>query len=112
MQLLKNMAMLLCSMTVMGGCTAGRTAFDKAQKFELSGDMDKAVIKYAEATTDNPDISEYRLQFLKASAAASIMHLKKGDDAFAGNRFDDALREYQTASILDPSEARAKQQSE
>ena len=112
MQLLNKMALLLCSVTVMSGCAPGRTAFDKAQKFELSGDLDQAVVKYAEATTDNPDISEYRLQFLKASSAAAVMHLKKGDDALAANRLDDALREYQTASVLDPSEARAIQQSD
>lgn len=112
MQRVKELAILICSLTVLGGCAAGLTTFDKAQKLEQQGDLDQAVVKYAEAASANPDVSEYRIQFLKVSAAAAQRHLNKGDDYLKAKNYDGALREYQTAFALDPSLERAKQQGD
>lgn len=112
MQLLKSFAVLICSLAILGGCASGRTAFDKGQKLEGEGDLDRAVLKYAEAATADPESAEYRLQFLKVSADAAKIHLEKGEKAFSSGRYDDALKEYQTAYGLDPTLEIAKQQSE
>ena len=112
MQLLNRILILTCALSMFCGCAPGRTAFDKAKKFELAGDLDQAVMKYAEAASQNPDVSEYRLQLLKVGSLAAQMHIGKGDRAFAESRYDEALQEYQTAVTLDPSEERAKQQAE
>ena len=112
MRLLKSFAVLVCSLAILGGCASGRTAFDKGQKLEGEGDLDRAVLKYAEAAATNPESSEYRLQFLKASAEAAKAHLVKGEKAFSAGRYDEALKEYQTAYTLDPTLEIAKQQSE
>lgn len=111
MQWLKKISMLFFLLTVVGGCAAGRNAFDKGEKFELSGDLDRAVVKYAEAATANPEIKEYRLRFLKASEEAAKQHMNKGDKFLSNKNYDDATREYQTAFALDPSQERAKQQA-
>jgi general secretion pathway protein D len=110
MQYLKKLSLVLCLMTVLAGCANGRTAFDKGEKFESAGDLDQAVLKYAEAATANPEIKEYRLRFLMASEQASRVHIDRADIFLAGKKYDDALREYQTAFTLDQSQARAKQQ--
>jgi len=94
------------------GCAPGRTAFDKAQQLERSGMYDEAVMKYAEAVSKNPDTSEYRLRFLKASEIAAKNHLQAGDALLNDSRFDEAYEEYQKAMAMDASQERAKQQSE
>jgi general secretion pathway protein D len=111
MQLTKIISILILSLTVFGGCVSGRTSFNKGQNLEATGDLDQAVIKYAEASTANPEISEYRLRFLKACAEAARLHVVKGDEFAAVKNYGDALREYQTAFTLDPSLERAKQQA-
>jgi general secretion pathway protein D len=108
----KKLTVLFVSAAVLGGCAPGRTAFDKGQKFELSGNLDQAVLKYAEASAANPEINEYRLRFLKASAEAGRLHLIKGDDYAKADKLKDAQREYQTAYVLDPSLERAKQRAD
>lgn len=112
MRCLTKLSVLLCSLALLGGCTPGRTAFDKGEKFEISGDMDQAVLKYAEAAAANPEINEYRLRLLKVGAEAARLHLVKADKFFADNKYDDALQEYQTAVTLDPSLERARQQAD
>src|SRR5512138_3277403 len=72
------------------GCAPGRTAFDKAQQLERDGMYDEAVIKYAEAIDKNPDMSEYRLRFLKAGEAAAKVHLQSGDKLLAASKYDQA----------------------
>lgn len=103
---------MLCLAAAVSGCAAGRSAFNKAEKLEREGNLDDAVVKYAEAAAANPDVGEYRLRFLKASEKAAREHFAKGDRFFENKKYDDALREYQTAFTLDPSFIRAKQQGE
>jgi general secretion pathway protein D len=112
MQCVKRLSVLITTAAVLGGCASGRTAFDKGKKFELSGNYDQAVLKYAEASAANPEISEYRLRFLQASVDAGRVHLVKGDDYAKADDLKDALREYQTAYVLDPSLERAKQRAD
>lgn len=103
---------LLSVIAALTACATGRTAFDKAQQLERSGKFDEAVLKYAEAVSGNPEISEYRLSFLKASEQAAKQHLKSGDELFAAKRYDEAYLEYQAAMVMDPSQDRARQQGE
>jgi len=70
MKIVRNIALLLM-LTLLAACATGRTSFDKATQLERSGKYDEAVKKYAEAVTNNPDISEYRVGFLKASEHAA-----------------------------------------
>lgn len=112
MQLAKKLSVLICSLVVLGGCAPGRTAFDKGQKLEMAGDLDGAVIKYAEAASANPEVSEYRLRFLKVGEEAARLHMARGDNFLAADNYDDALREYQTVIALDPSLEQARQQVE
>lgn len=103
---------ILCLILLSAGCTPGRTAFDKGQQLEKSGRYDEAVVKYAEAIGRNPEMSEYRLRFLKSSEIAAAIHLKSGDELLASGKYDAALEEYQKAQAMDASLDRAKQQSE
>jgi len=101
---------LLFGIVALTSCTAGRTSFDKGQELERNGKFDAAVLKYAEAVSTNPNLSEYRLAFLRASEEAAKKHLKSGDDLFAAKRYDEAYGEYESAMVMDPSQNRSKQQ--
>ena len=112
MSVIRNFSILCCLLALLGGCTAGRTAFNKAEQLEQEGKLDEAVLRYADAATANPDIYEYRLRFLTASTKAARKHMEKGDEYFDDERLDAALKEYQAAVALDASLERARQQSE
>ena len=112
MQFVKKVSILISSLAVLGGCASGQTAFNKGQNYEQTGDMDQAIIKYAEAATANPEISEYRLRFLKACAESARIHFDKGEKFEEAENYGNALREYQTAYTLDPSLAIAKQHTD
>jgi general secretion pathway protein D len=109
MQYIKKVIVFCCILPVLAGCAADLASFNKAQNLEQQGKLDEAVMKYAEAMAANPDVAEYRVRFLTASAEAARVHFKKGEENMLANKFDDALREYQTAYVLDPSFTRAGQ---
>lgn len=111
MKIVIKICYLLLALHVFG-CTPGRTAFDKAQQLERSGMYDQAVVKYADAINKNPEMSEYRLRFLKASESAARIHLQAGDRLLEASRYDEAYGEYQRALAMDASQEKAKQQSE
>jgi general secretion pathway protein D len=112
MHSLKPICTLILVSLLFSGCTSGRTAFSKAQKLESDGNLDAALVKYAEVATANPDVGEYRVGYLKATDAAARMHFKRGETFFAQKNFEEALREYQSAYAIDPTNLLAKQQSE
>jgi len=112
MRYIKQMSTVLFCLAILSGCAGGRSAFSKAEKLERDGRLDEAVMKYAEVVAANPGVGEYRAKYLQSSAAAAQKHLQKGDDFAAAKKYDDALREYQTAFALDSSLARAKQESD
>jgi general secretion pathway protein D len=112
MHSIKPISTLILATLLLSGCTAGRTGFSKAQKLEREGNIDAALVKYAEVTSANPEVGEYRVGFLKATDAAARAHFKKGDAFFAQKNYDDALREYQSAYAIDPTQLQAKQQTD
>jgi general secretion pathway protein D len=112
MHSIKPIGTLIMATLLLSGCTAGRTGFSKAQKLENDGNLDAALVKYAEVTTANPEVGEYRVGFLKATDAAARMHYKKGETFYAQKNYDEALREYQSAYAIDPTQLQAKQQAD
>ncbi len=111
MKIVRNIALLLM-LALLAACATGRTSFDKAAQLERSGKYDEAVKKYAEAVTNNPDISEYRVAFLKASEHAAKFHLSRGEELLSANRYEEAFLEFQTAMAMEPGLDKARQQGE
>lgn len=96
----------------LSGCTSGRTAFSKAEKLEREGNLDAALVKYAEVAAANPDIGEYRVKLLNVTETAARAHFKKGEEFFAKKNYDEALREFQSAYAMDPTNVLAKNQAD
>jgi len=112
MHSLKPIATLVLVTLLFSGCSAGRTAFSKAEKLEHDGNLDAALVKYAEVATANPEVGEYRVKLLTVTDAAAKAHFKKGEAYFAQKNYDAAFREYQSAFAIDPTHLLAKQQAE
>lgn len=94
---------LACTLFFVAGCSAGRSVFNKGEELQAAGNLDQAVLKYAEAMRKNPGDYQYRASFLQASEKAAQIHMKKADALFEEGDFTPALREYQAAQTLDPS---------
>jgi general secretion pathway protein D len=103
------LSLLAGSLLFLGGCTAGRSLYSRGEELASTGNLDEAVLKYAEAMRKNPESSEYRMAFLTASEKSAQVHIKKADGLYDEGEFDAALREYQSAQSLDPSLKRASQ---
>jgi len=101
---------LLCSLTVLSGCSTGRGAFSKGEKFEAEGNYEDAMYSYADAFRKEPDAGEYRSSFFKARSKASEKRYKMGMEQFERGDFVGALAEFQTAYGLDPTQDKYKQQ--
>ncbi|HEY5512846.1 MAG TPA: secretin N-terminal domain-containing protein, partial [Geomonas sp.] len=112
MHSIKPISTLVLVSLLFSGCTSGRTAFSKAERLERDGNLDAALVKYAEVATANPEVGEYRARFLTATDAAAKAHFSKGEAFFALGNYDDALREYQSAYAIDPTHLQSKQQAE
>ena len=93
----------------LSGCTAGRSLYSRGEEFQSEGNLDEAVLKYAEAVRKNPDSNEYRMAFMNTSEKAAQIHMKKADAFYDEAVFDKALHEYLSAQALDPSLQRATQ---
>ncbi|RNC68774.1 MAG: type II secretion system protein [Desulfuromonadales bacterium] len=111
MRLLK-IAVLTTLLAITAGCGAGLTAFNKAERLEQEGKLDEAILKYAEASADNPNSLEYRQRLMIVSEKAAQIHLAKGDKLYTQEQYEEALREYQSAYSINPSLQRAKQRSD
>lgn len=112
MHSLKAISILMLAPLLLSGCAAGRSAFGKAEQLERDGNLDAALVKYAEVATAHPEVGEYRVRLLSTTEAAAKAHFKKGNAFFAMKNYDDALREYQTAYAIDPTAVQARLQAE
>lgn len=97
------------TLLVLGGCAAGRSQYTRGEELAAAGNLDDAVLKYAEAMRKKPESSEYRIAFLLGSEKAAQVHMKKGETLHEEGDLDGALREYLSAQALDPSLKRATQ---
>ncbi|QWV92251.1 tetratricopeptide repeat protein [Geomonas oryzisoli] len=108
MHRLRSISTLMLLTVALSGCAGGRTAFSKAEQLEREGDLDAALVKYAEVAAKHPEVGEYRVKLLNVTQAAGKVHFKKGEAFFEKKNYDEALREFQTAYAMDPTYIEAK----
>ncbi|WP_129127489.1 cohesin domain-containing protein [Geomonas oryzae] len=112
MHRLRSISTLMLVTVALSGCAAGRTAFSKAEQLEREGNLDGALVKYAEVASAHPDNGEYRVKLLNVTAAAARVHFKKGETFFEKKNYDEAVREFQSAFAMDPGYGEAKLRAE
>lgn len=106
----QNMILLLiicCALfTVLTGC-AGRGVYERGDDFANAGKWDEAVISFTEALQKEPDNLEYNIRLIMVKERASEYHYQKATEAVLQDRLDDAIREFQLASTLNPANSAA-----
>jgi general secretion pathway protein D len=112
MCLLRKLLLMTVFLPLIAGCSGGFTAFHKAETLVKQGRLDEAVMMYAQAMAADPGKGEYKVGFLKASEKAARIHFDRGQDYMSVGKYEDAIREFQTAFTLDSSLDRAYQMSD
>jgi tetratricopeptide (TPR) repeat protein len=92
--------------TVLTGC-AGRWAYERGDSFANAGKWDEAVIAFSEASQKDPENLEYNIRLIMAKERASAYHHERGSEAVLQDKLDDAIREFQLASTLNPANSAA-----
>ena len=82
----------------------------QAQAAEIRKDWDLALQLYKEAVDEDPRDSGYLIGMQRSRFQASQMHVQRGQKSRAEGKMDEALREFQTAIVADPSSAIALQE--
>ncbi|MBJ6800677.1 cohesin domain-containing protein [Geomonas propionica] len=108
MHRLRSISTLMLLTVALSGCAAGRTAFSKAEQLEREGNLDAALVKYAEVASKHPDVGEYRVKLINVTEAAAKVHFKKGEAFLDNKNYEEALREFQSAYAMDPTYVEAK----
>ncbi len=93
-------------LSVFLGCAA-KMAYNRGDDFAGEGKWDEAVIAFTEALQREPENLEYNIRLIMAKERASESHYQKGTKALAQDNLDEAIREFQLASSLNPANSAA-----
>lgn len=93
-----------------GGCAAGRQAFGRGNRAELTQDYETAMTQYKAALDRDPGNFEYRLKYEQARFNASFDHFEKGRRALEKEDYETARREFTRTLEIDPTHVLAEQQ--
>jgi len=88
------------------GCAA-KMAYNRGDDFASAGKWDEAVIAFTEALQREPENLEYNIRLIMAKERASESHYQKGTEALVQDKLDEAIREFQLASTLNPANSAA-----
>jgi general secretion pathway protein D len=104
-------SVVAAAMTMLAGCPKGNQDFKLAEKAELSGDVDSALVYYDRALKTDPANPDYKLRAMRARFSAGQFHVEQGQKALKNGQLELALAEFQKAQAIDPSSAIADQEA-
>jgi general secretion pathway protein D len=88
----------------------GDKLLKQAQAAEIRKDWDLALQLYKQAVDEDPRDSGYLIGMQRSRFQSSQMHVERGQKSRAAGKLDEAMREFQSAIIADPSSAIALQE--
>jgi general secretion pathway protein D len=91
------------------GC-AGKQAYTRGNRAELSKDFEAAMAEYKTAIEKDPSNSEYQLKYEKARFGAAFQHFEAGRRALEKQDYQTAKAEFTRVLEIDPTHALAEQQ--
>jgi general secretion pathway protein D len=99
------------AMTILAGCPKGNQDYKLAEKAELTGDVDSALVYYDRALKTDPGNADYKLHAMRARFNAGQFHVEEGEKALKNDQLELALSEFQKAQAIDPSSAIADEEA-
>src|SRR5215204_2319864 len=96
-------ALALAAMVLASAC-ATASAYHSGQRAERMQDYDLAVVEYTKAARAHPDDRNVRVALARARLRASQEHFNRGRHYANGERYQEALGEFQIASELNPTD--------
>src|SRR2546425_11769150 len=91
------------------GC-AGKQAYTRGNRAELSKDFEAAMAEYKTAIDKEPRNNEYRLKYEQARFGATFQHFEAGRRALDKQDYQTAKTEFTRVLEIDPTHALAEQQ--
>jgi general secretion pathway protein D len=101
---------LIAVVLLAAGCPRGGSEFSQGKKAEAIQDYDTALIHYQQALQADPSNSEYKMKAMRLRFEAAQHHVETGQKLRAAGDNRMALAEFQTAAMIDPASAIAKQE--
>lgn len=112
LNLTSHMALLL-TLAMLSACASpAARSFRAAEKLEMEGKNEEAMYSYAESFKNDPTVNETRVRFLKTRLKAAEQRFKQGMALAKMGNHVEALKEFQAAQGIDPTEGRYQQQIE
>jgi general secretion pathway protein D len=108
---LKSMA-LMAAVLLAAGCPRGGSEFSQGKKAEAVQDYDTALTHYQRALQADPTNSEYKMKAMRLRFEAAQHHVETGQKLRGQGDLQMALAEFQTAAMIDPASAIAKQEAQ
>lgn len=93
---------LLLALTLLTACSSYQ-AFREGEKAEQDENYDRAVAKYMEALSRDPDNVRYKIYLERVRLRASQAHFEKAKKLHEAGKLRSAILEYQMAVQLDPT---------
>jgi len=103
---------LFSAAALVSGCTAAGRSYSRGADLEEERRYEEAMYSYADALAKDPEVTLYRLRYVKVRELAADQRFNAGVELFNKGDYAAALPEFQTASTLDPSRERFRQQAE
>ena len=93
------------------GCPKRNQDYNAAQKAELAGDLDTALVAYDKAVKSDPMNADFKMHAMRARFNDGQYHVGQGEKALKNGQLELALSEFQKAEAIDPSSAMAGQEA-
>ncbi|MHB8174425.1 MAG: secretin N-terminal domain-containing protein, partial [Nitrospirota bacterium] len=107
-RLTRFIAALILICTVLAGC-AGDVAFKKGEKYDVEGDLDRAVAFYRDALQHDPNNITYMTRLTRVQEEAAIRHMDRAGHYLKEKNPDAAIYEAEQANIYSPGNDKARQ---
>lgn len=111
MRRILTVSAVAAAMTILAGCPKGNQDYKLAEKAELTGDVDSALVYYDRALKTDPGNADYKLHAMRARFNAGQFHVEEGEKALKNDQLELALSEFQKAQAIDPSSAIADEEA-
>lgn len=95
--------LLLALLSTPAYADKGKKWFEEGRKAEARGDLDAALAGYQKAAEASPENAQYRTNLYRVRFRDAMEHVNKGQRLRSEGKLDEAMKQFEEAYRLDPS---------